>query len=127
MRLIRFDFDAAQHRVTQFGSRNVAIFGILRDPKVAQIGCPHLGPDGLVGLHPAATPQLLLVVQGAGEVRGSGPDFAPITVGQAAFGEAGEVYETRLGEGMTAIVIKGPSLDQTALMVPLSLREAYGK
>ncbi len=119
MTLFRFDADAAHHAVTAFGSRNVAISGILREPEIAQIGCLHLGPDSLVGLHPAGMPQLLLVVQGAGEVRGDGPDFVPITAGQAAFWELGEAHETRSERGMTALVIEGTMLNPSAVMVPL--------
>ncbi len=127
MRLFRFDADTAQRTVTAFGSRNVVISGILRNPEIAHIGCLHLGPDGLVGEHPTTTTQLLLIVQGSGEVRGGALDFVPITAGQAAFWEAGEAHETRSEEGMMALVIEGLSLDPTAIMVPLSLRETYGK
>lgn len=98
----------------------MAISGILRDPEVANICCLHLGPDGLIGAHPATTPQSLLIVQGSGEVRGDAPDFASITAGHTAFWETGEVHETHSKEGITAIVIEEPTLNPSAVLVEVA-------
>jgi len=51
-------------------------------------------------------PQLFLVVQGEGWVRGESPETRSITTGYAAFWEKDEWHESGTESGMTAIVIE---------------------
>jgi mannose-6-phosphate isomerase class I len=75
------------------------------------IGCMYLEKDGVVGYHQATVPQLFLVVQGDGWVRGEETSKLPIKVGQAAFWQAGEWHESGTDTGMVAIVIESKVID----------------
>ncbi len=115
MRLFRFDASVG-HAITAFGSANVAIAGIHCGTGCLQIGCMHVSAGGLVGYHPAAGPQLFLVVAGEGWVRGEAPERQRISAGWAAFWLEGEGHESGSESGMTAIVIEGEGLDPGQLM-----------
>lgn len=116
MKLYRFDASAG-HAVTQFGSDNVVMSGIQRVADGAfQVGCMYIGTQGVAGYHQATTPQLFLVVEGAGWVRGEGPERHTVSPGQAAFWEAGEWHESGSDFGMTAIVLEGERLDPGQFM-----------
>ena len=75
------------------------------------VGCIHLAPGGLVGYHPAATPQLFAMVAGDGWVRGEAPARVPIAAGQAVFWDVGEHHEAGTETGMNANVVEGEVLD----------------
>jgi mannose-6-phosphate isomerase-like protein (cupin superfamily) len=111
MKIFRFDAGASR-RIEQFGSTNVILSGITRLTGEAQVSCMQIGPDGMVGYHPAVTPQLFLVVQGEGWVRGEAAEQVPIRAGQAAFWQAGEGHASGSGSaaGMTVIVIESASI-----------------
>lgn len=116
VKLYRFDASAG-HAVTQFGSDNVVMSGIQRSADGAlQIGCMYIGTQGVVGSHQATTPQLFLVVEGTGWVRGEDAKRHPITPGQAAFWEAGEWHESGSDFGMTAIVLEGDGIEPGQFM-----------
>ncbi len=112
-----FRFDAASGRtINQFDSVHVTFSKVLRTTEGVSIGCMHLGPQGVVGYHPAVVPQLFLVVQGEGWVRGEDEERIRIEAGQAAFWEAGEGHESGTENGMTALVIEGEQLDPASYM-----------
>ena len=71
----------------------------------------RLGPGGSVARHPADVPQILAVLEGAGEVSGTDRTFEPIGPGEAVFWEQGEEHETRSAEGMTALIVEGDGLE----------------
>ncbi len=118
MRVFRFDATAG-HPITAYGSVNVAISPIQRGVGPVQIGCMSIGPGGVVGSHSAVGPQLFLVVQGEGWVRGATGDRRQITAGQAAFWQDGEEHESGSDTGMTAIVVEGEGLDPARFMPEL--------
>lgn len=122
MRIFRFDSSAGR-QITQFGSVNVVMSPIQQGSGPFQIGCMHLNPGGNVGVHPAVGPQLFLVVQGEGWVRGKGPEHRPIAAGQAAFWQAGESHESGTDTGMDVIVVEADSLDPSSFM-PELIQEA---
>jgi hypothetical protein len=71
----------------------------------------YVGSKGVIGYHQAVTPQLFLIVEGKGWVRGGSSDERmPIGMGQAAFWEKGEWHESGTDTGMTAIVMEGETL-----------------
>ncbi len=115
MRLFRFDA-AVGRPIEQFGSVNLMISPIQRTEGQVQIGCMHIGAGGVVGSHQAACPQLFLVVQGEGWVRGEEPEHTLIHTGQAAYWEAGEWHESGSAAGMMVIVIEGDTLDPSQYM-----------
>jgi hypothetical protein len=70
----------------------------------------HIGAGGMVGYHPAVTPQLFLLVQGEGWVRGKAAEQVPIHAGQAAFWQEGEGHASGSAAGMIAIVIESKGI-----------------
>jgi quercetin dioxygenase-like cupin family protein len=118
MKLFRFDA-AVGRTIEQFNSVNVTFTRVLRNTEGASIGCIHLGAGGVVGYHPAVVPQLFLVVQGEGWVRGEETDRIRVEAGQAVFWEAGEGHESGTESGMVAMVIEAERLDPAAYMPEL--------
>ncbi|WP_367643890.1 cupin [Bacillus sp. THAF10] len=88
--------------------------------KKTQIGCMHLGQNGIVGYHQATVPQLLIVVQGEGWVRGEEDKYRRVTQGNAVLWAKDEWHETKTEQGLTAIVIESEELNISSL---LSLRD----
>jgi mannose-6-phosphate isomerase-like protein (cupin superfamily) len=72
----------------------------------------HLGPNGVLGRHPAVSAQLFCVVVGEGEISGREGIAVSIKAGQAALWEAGETHETKTRTGLTAIIIEVETVHQ---------------
>ncbi len=116
MNIFRFGPEVGK-RVDQYKSSSFIISNVVHLPEEAFVHCAYLGTNGLIGYHQATIPQLFLVVQGEGWVRGKSPDRTPIQAGQAAYWEKGEWHEAGTAEiGMTAIIIEGANLDPSKLM-----------
>ncbi len=115
MVIFRFDSEMGK-QITQYGSVNVILSRVLHVTAAADIRCFYLSAGGIVGYHQATTPQLFLVVNGAGWVRGESNERLAISVGQAAFWERGEWHESGSVDGMMAIVIEGENLEPTNFM-----------
>jgi quercetin dioxygenase-like cupin family protein len=79
-------------------------------PAYLHVGCMRLPPGGLIGLHEAAGPQLLAIVEGDGWFRGQDEERTAIGAGEAIFWEAGEWHETGSDGGLIALVIESPHL-----------------
>src|SRR5260370_38726216 len=77
-RTFRFDADIGRH-VTQFGSDFV--MSRLFHSSELHVGCMRLEPGGLIGMHPASTPQLVAVVAGECWTRGEDGVKTPLTAG----------------------------------------------
>lgn len=114
MEFYKFDKDVGIN-ITQFNS-NFILSRILKTEKVTHIGCMHLERNGIVGFHQAVVPQLLLVLNGEGWVRGDDDLRVSIKVGDAVFWEKGEGHETTTDTGMTAIVIESEELNPSDFM-----------
>lgn len=114
MEFYRFDKDVGKY-ITHFNS-NFIMSRISKTEKITQIGCMHLGTNGIVGFHQAAIPQLLLVVNGEGWVRGEDDSRVSIKVGDAVYWGKGEGHETVTDTGMTAIVIESEELTPSDFM-----------
>lgn len=80
-----------------------------------RMNCMHLAEGGIIGFHKAVVPQLLLVVQGEGCVRGNGGE-TEVSIGDAVFWEKGEGHETISETGMMAIVIEAELLEPAVFM-----------
>ncbi|WP_029422850.1 cupin domain-containing protein [Alicyclobacillus macrosporangiidus] len=115
MKLFRFDAEVGRP-VTAFGSDHTVLTRILKTTAGVQIGCMHLQRGGVIGLHQAVGPQLFLVVQGEGWVRGKEAKRTVVRAGHAVFWESGEWHETRTESGLTAIVIEGEELNPEEYM-----------
>ena len=102
MRVLRLD--AVPRRVVEGpGSAGLAVgaLGITADAHLVVV---RLRPRGVIGRHPAAGRQLLVVVSGDATV--SGHDGVPVRLepGQAAVWEP---HETRSEDGLTALLVEG--------------------
>ena len=76
----------------------------------------HLETQGLVGFHHAVVPQLLLVVNGEGWVRGDDDFKVNVKIGDAVYWAIGEGHETGTDKGLTAIVIESEELNPSDFM-----------
>lgn len=104
-----FRFDAALGRhVTRYGS-DFTISRLFHSSDL-HVSCTRLEPGGLVGMHPASTPQLLAVVEGEGWIRGEEGPRTPIRTGGAVFWSEGEMHETGTESGLVAIVVETRAL-----------------
>ena len=92
--------------VSTFGSRSFSIAGLLAGDD-AHVATVHLGPGGLIGRHPTATTQLLVVMTGEATVSGEDEPAVTIGPGHAALWQPGELHETRTQSGLVALVIEG--------------------
>ena len=80
------------------------------------MSCARLKSNGRIGVHPAAAPQLLFVMEGHGWVRGRSGHASRIEAGQAAFWETGEEHETWTDDGLVAVIVEGPGVNPSFLM-----------
>ncbi|WP_175987398.1 cupin [Bacillus sp. Marseille-Q1617] len=115
MKIYQFTKDAGK-KITQFDS-DFIMSRITITEKPAHIGCMHLDENGVIGYHHAVVPQLLLIVNGAGLVRGESEEFIKVQSGDAVYWEKGEWHETKTENGLTAIVIESEKLDTSFLKV----------
>lgn len=102
-------------QINQFNS-NFIMSRIIQTDEAAHIGCMHLDKNGLVGYHQAVVPQLLLVVNGEGHVRGEDDEYVRVQSGDAVFWAKGEWHETKSETGLTAIVIESDGMNPAAFM-----------
>lgn len=114
-RTFRFDAQLGR-RVTRFGSD--FIMSRLFHSADLHVGCMRLEPGGLIGMHPAATPQLLAVVEGEGWIRGEEGPKTVISAGGAVFWSEGEMHETGTDNGLVAIVVETKSLNNGEALGP---------
>jgi quercetin dioxygenase-like cupin family protein len=109
MKLVALD---APHDITQHGSIGAMVGGLANLGGWSRVVVIQLEPGGVLGMHPATVPQLLLVVDGRASVRSGENPPIEIAQGQGVLWEEGEPHETASGEtGLTAISIEAESID----------------
>jgi quercetin dioxygenase-like cupin family protein len=114
MEIYQFKKEAGK-KITKFNS-DFIMSRITQTQKVAHIGCMHLEENGAIGYHQAVIPQLLLIVNGEGFVRGDSDKFIKVHSGEAVFWEKNEWHETKTDTGLTAIVIESEELNTSSLI-----------
>lgn len=114
MKIYQFKKEVGK-KIVKFDS-NIVMSRIIQTEKVTHIGCIYLEKDGVVGYHQAVVPQLLLIVEGEGWVRGETDDYINVQSGEAVFWSQGEWHETKTDKGLTAIVIESEELDTSSLV-----------
>ncbi|WP_193605441.1 cupin domain-containing protein [Nocardioides dongkuii] len=92
--------------VDAHGSRGFDVTG-LGITAEAHLVTVRLRPGGVVGRHPAAARQLLVVLSGDAVVSGSHGDPVVLEPGQAAVWEPNELHETRSETGLVALLVEG--------------------
>ncbi len=115
MKIFRFDSQVGKN-IDHYKSSGCILSKVVHLSGEVFINCAYLSAKGLVGYHQATSPQLFLVVQGEGWVRGESTARTPIRAGQATYWEKGEWHESGTEVGMTAIIIEGTNLDPAKLM-----------
>jgi hypothetical protein len=118
VRLLSFGPEAG-HPIDRFGSEFV-LAPLTNPGDGVSAVCIHLRPGGLVGEHEAAADQLFCVVRGEGWVSGGDGIRHPITYPQAAYWTAGERHAAGSDDGLTAVVLEGPSFTPRALRLDTS-------
>lgn len=101
------ELDSVPHRpIDAHGSRGFEIgaFGVGADTSLVMV---RLRPGGVIGRHPAAGRQLLVVLEGDARVSGGHGDPVDLRPGQAAVWEPHELHETRTTSGLVAMVVEG--------------------
>ena len=76
----------------------------------AQAAVFFVAAGGSIRRHPATVPQILAVIDGAGEVSGDDGVFHAVSPGDAVYWAAGESHETRSSTGLTALVLEAAGL-----------------
>jgi quercetin dioxygenase-like cupin family protein len=71
----------------------------------------RIAPGGRIARHPATIPQILAVLDGAGEVSGADGVAEPIAAGEAVFWRGGEEHEATTASGLTALILEGAGLE----------------
>ena len=109
---MRFDPDVASspNESALEGVTVAPLTAALRTGVAMQAAVLRIAANGKIARHPATVPQILAVLEGAGEVSGGNGEFQPIAVGEAVFWSEGEEHETRSDGGLTALIIEGPGL-----------------
>jgi hypothetical protein len=105
-----FRFDRAERLMTHHDSRALHVTRVATSDGPARLTCLSVGPDGVIGTHPALLPQLLLIVSGEGWVAGAGGLRVPVTAGQGVRWEDGEVHTSGTETGFTALALEGTAV-----------------
>ncbi len=105
MQIVRFDEEVSRP-VTDRGS-DFRIGPLTGDDARVRVQVMHVPPGGLIARHPAAGPQMLAVVAGAGWVAGDDGRRRSVGAGYGAVWDTGEEHETGSESGMTAVCIEG--------------------
>ena len=99
---------SGEREVTAPGSMSARVRRLAADAHVAVI---EVASGGVVGRHPASSPQLFAVVRGEGWVSGGDGERVPIVAGEAVVWDPGEEHESGSDAGMTALVVEADSLE----------------
>ena len=111
MKIFRFDPETGKN-IDHYNSSGFILTRVAHLLEEAVIQCAYLEPNGLIGYHQATVPQVFLVVQGEGWVRGQALERTKIQTGQGAYWEQGEWHEAGTETGMTAIMIEAVHLNR---------------
>jgi mannose-6-phosphate isomerase-like protein (cupin superfamily) len=70
----------------------------------------QLKKEGVIGYHQTTVPQLMVIVEGEGKVRGKKEGYTKIKAGQAVLWAKDEWHETKSADGMSALVIESEEM-----------------
>jgi len=99
MKIFRFDRESGRN-IDHYNSSGFTVTRVAHLLEETMIQYAYLEPNGSIGYHQATVPQLFLVVQGEGWVRGQG-----------AYWEEGKWHEAGTETGLTAIIIESVRFD----------------
>ena len=116
MKIFRFDPEVGKS-MDAYNSSGFVISRIAHLFDEAVLNCAYLKANGVIGYHQAVIPQLFLVVQGEGWVRGESPERTFVHAGQVVYWDKGEWHESGTETGMTAILIEGVNFDISRMIL----------
>jgi quercetin dioxygenase-like cupin family protein len=106
----QFDLSAlTEHPVGAFGSVGFSVSRLAAGEN-AVVTILRVAAGGVIGTHPAPVDQLLVVLDGSGEVRAGDGPWEPIGPGRAVLWAAGEEHTTRSALGLTAVTVESENL-----------------
>ena len=105
-----FHFDRDERNIPYHGSTGLLATRIAAGEGPVRLTQLKVAPGGSIGTHPATDTQLFLVIAGSGWVAGPDGVRTPITAGQGARWEDGEVHTSGSDTGFTALVVEGAPL-----------------
>ena len=111
MRIFAFE---PTREITRFDSNGATIGGVARAGGPVRVSLLQLAAGGLVGAHPAACPQLFLVVAGSGWARSGDEPLSPLAAGEAALWDVDEVHESGSDSGLTAVIVEADAIEPLA-------------
>jgi quercetin dioxygenase-like cupin family protein len=114
MEFYKFSEDSGK-KISKFNS-DFVMSHIIQTEKPTHVGCMYLEKNGIIGYHQAVVPQLLLIMNGEGYVRGDKEESIKVQSGDAVFWEKNEWHETKTDTGFTAIVIESEELSPSSFM-----------
>lgn len=94
MKIYKFTREAGK-KIKKFDS-NFVMTRILNTDSKVHIGCVQLEANGVIGYHQAVVPQILLVVEGEGKVRGREEIVVQVKRGDAIYWGQDEWHELKL-------------------------------
>jgi len=100
--------------LTRFDSRGATIGGVARASGAVRVSLLQLAADAVVGAHPAASPQLFLVVAGSGWTRSGEEPRSPVAAGEAALWDVDELHESGSEHGLTAVIVEADAIEPLA-------------
>ncbi len=109
MKIYRFTQDTGSS-IDKYNSHAASYSRICEISQPGSVGCIYIEPEGIVGLHAAPVPQLFLVVQGTGWVRGEDGARIPVREGDGVFWDRGESHESGSAGGMVAMTLQSDKL-----------------
>ncbi len=115
MHIFQFGQQSGKH-INKFNS-NFIISRIMQYTGSFHMNCAYLEQNGVIGYHQAPMSQLLLIMNGKGQVKGNDDIFIDIQQGDAVYWEKDEWHETRTTSGLTAIIIESEQLDLSHLQL----------
>ena len=118
MKIFRFDSQVGKN-IDRYNSSGFVLARVLQLFDEAAVNCAYLRSGGHIGYHQAIIPQLFLIVQGEGWVRGESSPKTSVNAGQAAFWEKEEWHESGTETGMMAVIIEGVNFDPAKWMPPV--------
>ncbi|WP_042434609.1 hypothetical protein [Streptacidiphilus anmyonensis] len=114
-----FHFDRDERRITWHESVGLIATRIAAGEGPVHLTFLKVEPGGTIGTHPAATPQMFLVLTGDGWIAGPGGTRIPITAGQGVCWDEGEDHTSGTEHGFTALAVEGTPLALFAPQAPL--------
>lgn len=106
--------------IDRYASVEAAQVKLGRSTDEAHLDVVYLDAGGVLGEHEAPTPQLFIVVDGAGWVSSADGEQREVSAGIAILWSKGELHTSGTATGMTAVIVQALELEMAAPEQPVS-------